>query len=64
MERAILMFLFLLGCILEPVDFNGFSLSRDPVRGVEVPVVNKLGHCPLQILHRKLYRIHTQLVPR
>jgi hypothetical protein len=51
--HAFLMFFCFLGGALEPIDFDGCSFYGDPVSVAEVSVVNKLGHYPLQFLHRQ-----------
>ena len=55
MQRIFLVFFFFIGGALEPVDFDGCSFDGDPVSVVEVSVINKLGHCPLQFLRIKRF---------
>ena len=55
MGHAFLVFFFFLGGALEPVDFDGFILDRNPMSSAEVMAINIFFHYLLQFPRRQLF---------
>jgi hypothetical protein len=58
---AFLAFFRLLGVAFEPVDSDNIAFQGNPVRVIQVSMVNKFSHRSLQLLRGYFFRIYCQL---